>query len=605
MDSLIPLWFLLIFLGCAAASLLLCALARIFFPSFISGEHKPGHHRSDLVAIGREIKKVDLPLVGGPAFTCAILIVGLLTGYFLHLTTDQWTLLIIGLGATLGFAIVGFVDDWKKVYSNQGLSEKAKFSGVFLVSIAAAICYFFLLPASGQESYSFWKDLPVLNHFLCDRPTLDLVCKVSFPHVSFFAWFIFLVLMIGSTGSLTSLAVDFSDGFDGLAGGLVFSAALAMAIVVTGLLNPHNPHHADAMVLVVLALLCAGATFGYLPWNWPSAWAARRKSSVKRRAKMYMGDCGALGLGGMLAMIAVFSRNEFLLLTTIGGFFVLEGLSVLVSTRILTPFYRRRLQMLRFSHTEHFIHHTEFPLPFLANPLHHHFDLLGWDRRRLVYGAWALGATFACLGVVTGLAPFTWERYLARILALVLMGIIWSSGTWSKCYFVGKHPAERSNRRRLALYYGYPFRLMGIRLFHQVEIIEASEAVIETPAEELMLWQRMSIFDARAMLGLYCYRAGYYPAALTQWTRIPERNRALRPEIVRLLSEVETRLALENQETQPMRREQLQRQQPILAGNLPPADMPNPHEPVSKEETMNEQVSPWSDLVPEREASSS
>src|SRR5581483_2407952 len=134
--------------------------------------------------------------------------------------------------------------------------------------------------------------------------------------------------------------------------------------------------------------------------------------------------------------------------------------------------------------------------------------------------------------------------------------------------------------RRLALYYGYPYKLMGLQLYHLVEIIEASEDVIETPAENIALWQRMNIFDARSMLGLYCYRAGYYPAALAQWMAIPERNRVLRPEIARLMAEVDSQLALEKQETQPMRRDQLFPQEPILEGNLAPADLPNPYEPV-------------------------
>jgi len=96
----------------------------------------------------------------------------------------------------------------------------------------------------------------------------------------------------------------------------------------------------------------------------------------------------------------------------------------------------------------------------------------------------------------------------------------------------------------------------------------------------------MNIFDARAMLGLYCYRAGYYPAALAQWTRIPESNRKLRPNISNLLEELDNRLALENQETQPMRRDQILRT-PVLTGNLPPADLPNPHEPVRSDETFD------------------
>ena len=288
-----------------------------------------------------------------------------------------------------------------------------------------------------------------------------------------------------------------------------------MGIVVASLVGQEP----KGIVLEVLALLGTGAILGYLPWNWPSAWAARRGKAT-RRAKIYMGDSGALGLGGLLAMIAIFSRNELLLLL-IGGSFVLEGASAFISTRVLVRIFRRRLQLLRFLSSSEFVPHTEFPLPFLATPLHHHFDLLGWDRRRLVYGAWALGACFAVLGVLSSLDQILWQRYLARFLCVLLWAIIWSSGSWSKSYFVGKHPAERTRRRRLALYYGYPFRLMGIQLYHLVEVIEASEDVIETPAEELALWQRMTIFDARSMLGLYCYRAGYYPAALAQWTRIP------------------------------------------------------------------------------------
>src|SRR5258708_39265963 len=115
-----------------------------------------------------------------------------------------------------------------------------------------------------------------------------------------------------------------------------------------------------------------------------------------------------------------------------------------------------------------------------------------------------MGAVFTILAVIIVYATDTCARYLGRIIVLILAWAIWSSGSWSRRYLVGKHPAERTRRRRLALYYGFPYRLMGMRLYHLVEIIEANEDVIETPAEELALWQRMSIYDARAMLGLYC-----------------------------------------------------------------------------------------------------
>jgi len=580
-----PLWLilelLLFFLICAAASFLVCKLAKALFPKFRSGEHKPGTHRADLPTTGREIKTIELPLVGGPSFILAIVGTGIGAAYFLQFSQQQWTLLLIALGATVGYTLIGFIDDWRKVYRNSGLSEHAKFAGVFLVGCTAAVVYFFLLPNLGQEAYSIWKDLPILNTILCAHPFKGTAntCSIEGNSVSYYSWLIFLTLLTGCVGSATSICVDFSDGLDGLAGGLVFSASLAMGIVVASLVGQEP----KGIVLEVLALLGAGAIIGYLPWNWPSAWAAR-KGKAARRAKIYMGDSGALGLGGLLAMIAIFSRNELLLLL-IGGAFVLEGASAFISARVLVRIFRRRLQVLRFASSSEFVPHTEFPLPFLATPLHHHFDLLGWDRRRLVYGAWALGACFAVLGVLSSLDQIGWQRYLARFLCVLLWAIVWSSGSWSKSYFVGKHPAERKRRRRLALYYGYPYRLMGIQLYHLVEVIEASEDVIETPAEDLALWQRMTIFDARSMLGLYCYRAGYYPAALAQWTRIPERNRVLRPEIARLLADVDKSLALEKQETQPMRRDQLFAPEPILEGNLLPADLPNPYEPVRQEET--------------------
>jgi UDP-N-acetylmuramyl pentapeptide phosphotransferase/UDP-N-acetylglucosamine-1-phosphate transferase len=564
-----PIWLLFLFIACALLSLVLCWIAKLLFPKFRSGEFKPGPHRSDmpvLPASGREIKTIELPLVGGPAITLAIVSVGVAAGYIFQFSADQWHLLLIGLGAVTGYMLVGLGDDWSKVHSNEGLSERSKFIGVFLVSIAAAACYYFLFPG-GSQPYSPYSDIlgAIFNRF---------------P----FTWLIVLMLVTGTIGSVTSLSVDFSDGLDGLAGGLVFSAALAFGIIVS-LLNNINNTHPEQIVLEVLSLLTAAGVLGFLRWNWPSSWAARR-GSAKRQAKIYMGDSGALALGGILAVIAIFARQEFLLLM-IGCAFVLEGLSAF-SSRAITRFFRKQIKLMRFASVHEHVPHTEFPLPFLATPLHHHFDLLGWDRRRLVYSAWALGACFATLGVLVVIWPETWQRYLARILVLVLAWLVWSSGSWTRRYFVGKHPAERTRRRRLALFYGYPYRIMGVRLYHLVEIIEASEDVIETPAEELALWQRMNIFDARAMLGLYCYRAGYYPAALAQWTRIPIGNRALRPDITRLLEELDSRLALEKHETQPMRRDQITKPPPILTGNLGPADLPNPHAPVSKEIALGE-----------------
>src|SRR3989441_3888356 len=123
--NMVPLFLLCICVACAAFSLLLCGIARLLFPKFRSGEFKPGPHRSDLPASGREIKTIELPLVGGPAITLAIIATGIGAGVFFKLSSEQWTLLLIGLGATFGFMVVGFIDDWYKVHANEGISERA------------------------------------------------------------------------------------------------------------------------------------------------------------------------------------------------------------------------------------------------------------------------------------------------------------------------------------------------------------------------------------------------------------------------------------------------------------------------------------------------
>src|SRR5260370_41052526 len=134
--------------------------------------------------------------------------------------------------------------------------------------MAAAFFYFWFLPA-GRAPYSPYSDI------------IGALFK-TLP----FAWLIFLMLMTGLIGTVTSLSVDFSDGLDGLAGGLVFSAALAFGIIVTGFLDAQHP---QGIVLETLSLLCASAVLGFLPWNWPSSGAARR-ASARRHARIYMGD---------------------------------------------------------------------------------------------------------------------------------------------------------------------------------------------------------------------------------------------------------------------------------------------------------------------------
>ena len=523
-------------------SALACLVALKLFPWFRSGERKEGNFRPDQstgsfrVDARKGILKLrttrasstELPLVGGPAMLLAILVAGAVVGFLLNFNSDQWTLLAILLISMLGFGAVGFLDDWRKVHRGEGISEIQKFVGVMLVSLAAAVALNRLVIThrlSARLAYPPYSDIPGLGHILVEAK---------------FAWIIFFLLMTATVASSTSLAVDFSDGMDGLCGGLLLSAALSFAAILLG------EGGAELWPAAVAVLALAGASAGYLPFNWPSSWKARNQGWGRRRAVLIMGDTGSLALGGLLALVAVITRLEFVLLF-IGGVFVLEGLSALVSARILVRFFRKFLYLERFQSSRGFPH-TELPLPFLATPMHHHFDLLGWDRKRLVYGGWLLGAGLGVLGVASVIGTISWERYLARFVALLIIVAVWQSGPWTRSYFIGlvsRYKAASDEPRQLALFYGYPFKLFGRPLYARVDTTGVSEDALRAPTEKLSLWQRTSVFDARSVLGFYCYRAGAYDDAYRIWRKIPKVNLEKRPDIAEMLAEVRHTIALE------------------------------------------------------------
>ncbi len=539
-----------ILLGVLAAAFVVsvigCALGLALFPWFRSGERKEGHFRPDQstgsyhvelrkVPNGeKQIKSIrptspaELPIVGGVAMVLAISVAAITAGILLQLDFMSWELLGILLLALLGFAIVGFIDDWQKVHRGVGITEVQKFAGVLLVSLAAAVALNRLITAprlSARLAYPPYSDFPGLGHLLI--------------HVHF-AWIIFFLLMTATVATTTSLAVDFSDGMDGLAGGLLVSAGLSLAAIIL------SEGYKAQWPAAICVLAIAGASMGYLPFNWPSSWKAKSPAFGKRRAKIIMGDTGSLVLGGLLALVAVISRDEFVLIF-IGGVFVLEGLSALISARILVRFYRHFMVLERFNTGRGFAH-TEFPLPFLATPMHHHFDLLNWDRRRLVYGAWLLGAGLGVLGVASTIGTFTWERYLARFAALVVMVVVWQTAPWTRSFFIGlaRRPnAPEGEPQRLALYYGFPFKLFGRKLHGRIDLTTITEADLTTPAEHLLLWQRMPVFDARSILGYWCYRAGALEDARRIWSRLPSKNLEYRPQIEQMLGEVKHTLALQ------------------------------------------------------------
>ncbi|MFI5272181.1 MAG: hypothetical protein ACHQ4H_04010 [Ktedonobacterales bacterium] len=530
-------------------SAIACAVGLALFPKFRSGERKEGHFRPDQstgsyhVVVKRDhdgerhIKSIrpasatELPIVGGVAMLLGVTAAGITAGVLLNFDFMSWELLAILVLAMLGFGVVGFLDDWQKVHRGVGITELQKFVGVLVVSLAAAVALNRLITSprlSARLAYPPYSDIPGLGPLLVH---------------THFTWIIFFLLMTAGVATTTSLAVDFADGMDGLCGGLLVSAALSLAAIMLG------ENYQALWPAAVCALAIAGAAMGFLPFNWPSSWKAKSATAGRRRAKIIMGDTGSLALGGLLALIAVISRDEFVLVF-IGGVFVLEGLSALISARILVRFFRRFMVLERFN-SGHGFAHTEFPLPFLATPMHHHYDLLNWDRKRLVYGAWLLGAGLGVLGVASTIGTFTWERYLARFAALLLIVFVWQSGPWTRSFFIGlaRRPgAAEDEPQRLALYYGFPYKLFGRRVHGRIDVTELTEADLMTPAERLILWQRLPVFDARALLGYFCYRAGALEDARRIWARLPSKNLEYRPDIREMLAEVRHALALQSEE---------------------------------------------------------
>lgn len=249
--------------------------------------------------------KNKTPTMGGLIFIIPTIIVVLLLIVFKKI--DISYNLVIVLITFLGYALIGFIDDYLiiKRKNNKGLSESAK----FLLQLFIAVIFFYLFMKAGNEPL-LWIH------------TFNLKLNIGF----LYGLFILLVLVA------TSNAVNLTDGLDGLAGGLSLICFLTFGIISwnTGWLDDY----------VGIALLCfslVGSILGFLVFN-------------VNPAKVFMGDTGSLALGATLGSIAILTRHE-LLLVLIGIVFVIETLSCIIQ-RIYYKFTKKRLFLMAP------IHHT-------------------------------------------------------------------------------------------------------------------------------------------------------------------------------------------------------------------------------------------------------
>ncbi len=164
-------------------------------------------------------------------------------------------------------------------------------------------------------------------------------------------YFCFAVWIILSASN----AVNLTDGLDGLATGLTLLSVATFSYIL---------YHMQLLDLLAVAVIFSGALLAFLLFN-------------KNPAKIFMGDCGSLALGGLLAGFALLSHKEIIFIV-IAGVFVLETVSVILQVFSFKVFKRRIFKM---------------------SPLHHHFELSGWSEKKVVRVFWAMGLIFSLIGV--------------------------------------------------------------------------------------------------------------------------------------------------------------------------------------------------------------
>ncbi|MFJ5447048.1 phospho-N-acetylmuramoyl-pentapeptide-transferase [Methylobacillus methanolivorans] len=290
--------------------------------------------------------KAGTPTMGGALILIAIAVSTLL---WADLTNRfVWVVLI----TTLGFGVIGLVDDWRKVvYRNpKGLSAKAKYFWQSLIGAGVAVYLFYTatVPAETELIVPFFKHL-----------VLPLGV-VSFIVLTYF-------VIVG-----TSNAVNLTDGLDGLAimPTVMVASALAVFAYVAGHLYFSKylgvPYVPGAGELAVFCAAIGGAGLGFL---WFNAYPA----------EVFMGDVGALALGAALGTVAVIVRQEIVLFI-MGGVFVMETISVM-------------LQVGSFKLTGKRI--------FRMAPLHHHYELKGWKETQVVVRFWIITMMLVLVGLST------------------------------------------------------------------------------------------------------------------------------------------------------------------------------------------------------------
>ena len=275
--------------------------------------------------------KAGTPTMGG-----IVLLIGMSAGVLFLFKGDKDGLAV--LLVTLGFGLIGFIDDYIKVVlkRSMGLRAREKLFGQGVVA-AGLVCWVMFFSERGTA----WV-LPFTNWISPGGFSIDL------------GWLPFLIITVLLAMGMAN-AVNLTDGLDGLAAGVSCLTALGMAIIAFWAGK-------DGVALAMAAM--AGGCLGFLFFN-------------RHPARLFMGDTGSLALGGGLAAAAVISGSEFCLLL-VGGIFIVEIMSVIIQVLSYQIIGRRVFRM---------------------SPLHHHYELGGWPESKVVRNFLAVSMVFMVLGL--------------------------------------------------------------------------------------------------------------------------------------------------------------------------------------------------------------
>lgn len=346
--------------GAITVSIILSLLLGPMVIKFLS-KKKAGQQIRELGPKTHQVK------AGTPSMGGIIIIGAILISTILFAKLDNIYIITAILG-TLGFAIIGFIDDYLKITKKNtaGLSAKSKILGQIAIAlIITTFLYIQKQELSIRVAETIIK-LPIEWNIFGDLniPFLNepITQSMGWLYIPFG-----VIVIVGCSNG-----VNFTDGLDGLAIGSVslVAATLTVLAYLTGYATISDylniPFVNGSAELTVFLVSIVGAGLGFLWFN-------------SRPATIFMGDTGSLALGGAIGIVALMIKKELLILI-IGGIFVIEVVSVII-------------QVLFYKLTKKRV--------FKMAPIHHHFELSGWSESKVVIRFWIIGIILAIVGLAT------------------------------------------------------------------------------------------------------------------------------------------------------------------------------------------------------------